>query len=216
MCCHMRSNHSCGHQHAWFARCFAAKRNNTHTCNMQNFPTWQHSERFPCPDCMTQRRTETQELLDTKGRKPSTAPKFSSQHVKLEYSEQSLPGQTPVQNFQPQLAGALTFATTGSIAGQLPTMANKALYQTQPSTFSSQMPWMPPSSRHAEIVGQLESSSPSLAHANEAASTHSSDVILSIEGSPRSSSGTAPAYLLQQLSPGLPTADGRLASLLES
>lgn len=151
----MRSNHNCGHQHAWFARCFAAKRNNTHTCNMQNFPTWQHSERFPCPDCMTQRRTETQELLDTKGRKPSAAPRPDFKQIKLEYSDVPLPGQTPVQNFQPQLAHAQTLATTGSIAGQLPTMANRALFHTYPTAFSPSMPWMPPSSRHAEIVGQL-------------------------------------------------------------
>lgn len=161
MCRHMIAYHNCGHTHQWFARCIEPKKSNTPACNMPQFPVEEYQEGFPCPVCAAQRTAETRDLLD-RGRRTAAASQTRS--IKREEREGShLPGQAPVHSQQDGRyhhmpdAGEAFGAPTGDISGL---MHNVPENNTQRVVFSPQMPWVPPSSRHAEIVRQVESSSP--------------------------------------------------------
>lgn len=189
MCYYMASEHTCGHLHQWFARCFQAKHDQTGACAMQSIPTWHYPEAFPCPPCHAQRKIDLAEFLASKGRQTDST-------VKTEKPKQELP-QVPILRSQNEY-DAHPYYTPQNIwgrEGQLQTMAEGALNLPLIAP-SAHTPWVPPSRRSASIVGQLGSSSPPQAHTREGASAHYPGM-LSVKGSSRPSSEISPPYPLQ-------------------
>jgi hypothetical protein len=192
MCCFMYSQHNCGHLHQWFARCHQAKHDQTGACVLQTIPTWHYHEAFPCPPCREQRKTDTAELVASKGRQ--TDSEIKAGKLKKESSQAPLPRQHSEQNAHPRTAqrhiAQPNSPEPGSRETQLQTMAEGAL-NLPPIALSAHTPWVPPSRRQASMVGQLGSSPPPQAHTRDSASTHSPEM-LSLEPSLRPSSAISP------------------------
>lgn len=185
MCCYMASQHICGHLHEWFARCYQAKHDQTDACAMQTIPTWHYPERFACPACRTLNRINTQNLIASNGRQANTGMSTNPEKPKQAYSRTPVPRLHAAQS-------AHSHSAQPSGEARLQTLAKGAL-----NLPSAHTPWIPPSRRQPSIVGQLGPSPPPQVHANDSASTHSSEM-LSVESSSRPGSETSPTYSLQE------------------
>lgn len=195
MCFFVASQHSCGHLHEKFGRCFFAKRDGICACNEPSFPIWQHSDPFPCPICFTDRKTDTNELLPTaKGGKRSDAKQIKKEPLQQDRRSST---QSAGQNVQAQPAQHSIHGEYANIGDQLQTLADNAL-KTSPrpdqAAEPASPPWIAPSRRYASIVGQLGSSPPPrLQTTFEATSSLSPDMLSGNEFS-RPDSAIAPAY----------------------
>jgi len=198
MCYYMASEHTCGHLHQWFARCFQAKHDQTGACSMQIIPTWHYPEAFPCPPCYAQRKIDLAEFLANKGRQPdsgSKTVKFQQEFPQAPIPQVTLPRLRPKQAAQQYNAHQISAQPSWNREAQLQTMADGALNLPLIAPLAH-TPWVPPSHRSTSIVGQLGSSSPPQAHTHDSVSAHSPD-IFSVEGSSRPSSAAPPPYPLQ-------------------
>ena len=195
MCYFMASEHSCGHLHQWFARCYHAKHDQTGACTLQTIPTWHYPEVFPCPECRAQRKTDTEKLLEAKGRHMDPRTNKKIEPPKQEYFQDVTSRMHTEQDAYPHIAQQDSVKSRSRDA-QLQNMAEGALNLPllEPSAHT---PWVPPSRRHTSVVGQLGSSSPPRARTNDSASTHSPES-LSVDGSSRPSLATSPPYPPQE------------------
>jgi hypothetical protein len=192
MCFFVASQHSCGHLHEKFGRCFFAKRDGNYACNEPSFPIWQHSDPFPCPACFTDRKTDTNELLSVKGgRKSSEGTKVKKETLQQDHR----PSPQPTgQEIQAQPAQHTTHGEYADIGDQLQTLADNALKTSPPPNQAESPPWIPPSRRYASIVGQLGSSPPPRLQTTFEPTSPLSPDMLSGNDFSRPDSAIAPAY----------------------
>ncbi|GAB7325438.1 hypothetical protein MBLNU13_g09460t2 [Cladosporium sp. NU13] len=192
MCFFVASQHSCGHLHEKFSRCFFAQRDGNYACNEPSFPIWQHSDPFPCPDCYAHRKNDTNELLhvSAKDGKRSDAPKVKKETVQQDRrsSTQSAGQNVPVKPGQHIIDGGYA-----NIGDQLQTLADNALHTSPLPDQAVSPPWIPPSRRYASIVGQLGSSPPPQSRAYETTSPVSNEMLSGKDFS-RPDSAVAPAF----------------------
>ena len=190
MCFFVASQHSCGHLHERFGRCFFAQRDSNHACNEPSFPIWQHSDPFPCPDCYAHRKSDTNELLSAKAGKRSDAPKVKKETVQQDRrsSTRSAGHNVPAMPNQQSVDGE--YAKMGD---QLQTPADNALRTSPLPEQAVSPPWIPPSQRYASIVGQLGSSPPPQSHTHETTSPLSNEMLSGREFS-RPDSAVAPTF----------------------
>lgn len=203
MCYFVSSRHNCGHLHEDFARCFFAKRDGHFACNQQSFPIWQHPDPFPCPECRAERKAETQDLITNKGRNVSETTKLKVESVQQDNSNSRFSRESTMQYIQPHPNQQIN-GEYANIGAQLQTLADKALHTSPTAEQLAEQPWVPPSRRHASIVGQLGSSPPPQLQAHRATPSQSPDM-LSVDKSSRPDSVMAPVYSdqVQQASPSL-------------
>lgn len=199
MCYFVSSHHNCGHLHESFARCYFAQRDDNYACNKQSFPIWPHPDPFPCPECRAHRKAETQELLSPRGNKVSDATRIKAEPLQQSNTESHLSRQPIGYNIQPNPQVAGEYA---NIAAQLQTLASEALQTSPLPNMPRQLPWVPPSRRHASIVGQLGSSPQSQVHGT---TPSQSPDMLSVGESSQPDSAMAPVYpdQVQSASPQL-------------
>lgn len=202
MCFFVESHHNCGHLHGRFARCFFAERDGIHACNEPSFPVWQHEDPLPCPDCHAHRKADTNELLSSKGGRPSGA-----KHIKTEVAQQTSRSsrQSTEQSFQAQPEAQLVQQITGECANiedQLQTLADNTLHTSPLPDQAVSPPWVPPSRRYASIVGQLGSSPPARSSTHETTSPISPETLATKDAS-RLDSAMVSAYPKQLRSPQL-------------
>ena len=190
MCFFVASQHSCGHLHEKFGRCFFAQRDAIHACNKPSFPIWQHSDPFPCPVCCAERKTDTNELLSAKGGKRSDAPKVKKETLQQDRrsSTQSAGQNVPAKPDQQSIHGEYA-----NIGDQLQNLADNALRTSPLPEQAASPPWIPPSQRYASIVGQLGSSPPPRSHQHGTTSPSSDEMLFGKDFS-RPDSAVAPAY----------------------
>jgi hypothetical protein len=151
----MAADHTCGHLHQWFARCFQAKHDQTGACSMQMIPTWHYPEAFPCPPCYAQRKIDLAEFLANKGRQPDSGSKTVK--FQQEFPQAPLP-QVTLPRLRPKQAAALPYNSHQISAqpswnreAQLQTMADGALNLPLIAP-SAHTPWVPPSRRSTSII----------------------------------------------------------------
>jgi hypothetical protein len=197
MCYFVSSQHNCGHLHESFARCFLAQRDGYCACNTQSFPIWQHPDPFPCPQCRADRKAETQALMADKGRKASEVTTVKAKTLQQGYSNTTFPRlQALGQEIKAQ-RGQQVEGEYANINAQLQTLADKALHlpptPTPDPAVQPEQPWVPPSRRHASIVGQLGSSPPPQQQIYGTTPSQSPEM-LSVEDSSWPDSMMPPAY----------------------
>ena len=195
MCFFVASQHSCGHLHERFGRCFFAQRDNYYACNEPSFPIWQHLDPFPCPDCHAHRKTDTNELLSTKGQKASNATQMKAETVQHDKPNARTSRQSTGQDVQAQTVQQIA-GEHANIGDQLQTLADNALRTSSLPNQAASPPWVPPSRKYASIVGQLGSSPPPRSQTHETTSPLSPE-LLSVKDASRPDSAMEPAYLEQ-------------------
>lgn len=191
MCFFVASQHSCGHLHEKFGRCFFAQRDAIHACNKPSFPIWQHSDPFPCPVCFAQRKTDTNELLSSKGGKRSDAPRVKKETV--QHDRRSSTQSAGQQNVPANSDQQIIHGEYANIGDQLQNLTDNALRTSPLPQHAVSLPWIPPSQRYASIVGQLGSSPPPRSQTHEITSPLSGEMLFGKDFS-RPDSAVAPAH----------------------
>lgn len=190
MCFFVASQHSCGHLHERFGRCFFAQRDSNYACNEPSFPIWQHSDPFPCPDCYAHRKADTNELLSAKGGKRTDAPKVKKETMQQDRRSST---QSAGQNVPTRLNQQSVDGEYANIGDQLQTLADNALHTSPLPNEAASPPWIPPSQRYASIVGQLGSSPPPQSLTHDTTSPLSNEMLSGRDFS-RPDSAVAPAF----------------------